>query len=121
MIRFMREASWKWAAWRTRGGRSTRPRPPTPSALTSGLAWIGRLYQIERQAREEIEAAIERWAKERSVAAAERALQEQRRAEEITLKLRQEDARPIVEKFATWLETMAREVLPKSPMGEAVG
>jgi len=48
-------------------------------------------------------------------------MQKQRLAEEITLKLRQEEARPIVEKFATWLETMAREVLPKSPLGEAIG
>jgi transposase len=92
-----------------------------PARAHTGLAWIGRLYQIERQAREQIEEAIERLTKEGPVNAAERALQVQRLAQEITLKLRQEEARPIVEKFATWLETMAGEVLPKSPMGEAIG
>ena len=48
-------------------------------------------------------------------------MQKQQLAEEITLKLRQEEARPIVEKFASWLEMMAGEVLPKSPLGEAIG
>jgi len=92
-----------------------------PQRAHSGLAGIGWLYQIERQAREAIEAAIERLTKEGPLDAAEFALQKQRLAEEIALKLRQEEARPIVEKFATWLETMAQEVLPKSPMGEAIG
>jgi hypothetical protein len=53
--------------------------------------------------------------------AAERAAQEQRLAEEITYKLRQELSRPVVEKFSAWLKTAAAAVLPKSPIGEAIG
>src|SRR5271157_133417 len=49
-----------------------------PQRASAALAWIGRLYQVERQAREEVEEAIERLAKEKPVDAAERALQEQR-------------------------------------------
>src|SRR5262249_15976275 len=37
------------------------------------------------------------------------------------LQLRQELAVPILEQFHTWLEAQRPEVLPKSPMGEAIG
>jgi transposase len=86
-----------------------------PERAHAGLAWIGRLYQIERQAKEQIGEAIQRLSKESGLDAA------QRLVEEITSKLRQEESRPVVEKFKEWLETAAGQVLPKSPIGEAIG
>jgi transposase len=91
-----------------------------PERAHAGLAWIGRLYQIEREARERVSEASERLAQERQRDAAERMAAEQRLAEEITHKLRQEQSRPLVEKFAEWLETVATQVLPKSPIAEAI-
>jgi hypothetical protein len=88
----------------------------------AALAWISRLYQIERTTKEQISEAIERMSKEIPLAEpAERAAQDERLAEEIRHKPRQEQARPMVEKFAEWLETTAGHVLPKSPVGEAIG
>jgi transposase len=61
------------------------------------LAYYGQLYEIERRAKE-----LE--------------LEDERRRQ-----LRQELALPILEQFRRWLETERAEVLPKSPMGEAIG
>lgn len=40
---------------------------------------------------------------------------------EQTRRMRQDLAVPILEQFRTWLESQRAEVLPKSPMGEAIG
>ena len=61
------------------------------------LALIGRLYEIERQAKAE-----------------------KRDADGIQA-LRQECSRPILEQIQQRLETFSIEVLPKSPMGQAIG
>jgi transposase len=53
--------------------------------------------------------------------AVERVVQGQRLAEEITYRLRQEQWRPVLDKFAEWLKTTAGQILPKSPIGEAIG
>jgi transposase len=58
------------------------------------LALYGQLYEIERQARD-----LE---------------------EELRQRLRQDLAVPILEQFHTWLEEQRRDVLPKSPLGEAL-
>ncbi len=58
------------------------------------LAFIARLYQIEDAAKE--------------LSPADRCA------------LRQAQAVPILAEFGTWLENIAREVLPKSPIGEAL-
>ena len=58
------------------------------------LAWIKRLYEIERDA------------KERDAA--------QRRD------LRQEHAKPLLKTIGQWLKEQQGQVLPKSPMGEAI-
>ncbi len=79
----------------------------------SGLAWIGRLYEIEREAKKQVGEAIERLSQGPPLDAAERAVAEQRLTEEITHKLRQEQSRPVVEKFGEWLETAAGQMLPK--------
>jgi transposase len=81
------------------------------------LAWIGRLYQIEREARKQVEEEMERLARSGPVSPETR----HRLAQQIALRLRQEQSRPVIEQFAAWLETAEAEVLPKSPMGEAIG
>ena len=59
------------------------------------LAYYGQLYEIERQARD--------------------------REERLRLLMRQDLAVPILERFKSWLGAQRAEVLPKSPMGEAIG
>jgi transposase len=59
------------------------------------LAWYAQLYEIERQARG--------------------------REETQRLRMRQDLAVPILEKLEAWLEAQRAEVLPKSPMSEAIG
>jgi transposase len=61
------------------------------------LAYYGQLYDLER-------------------AATANGLEDEQR-----YRLRQELAVPILEKFATWLGEEKDKVLPKSPMGEAIG
>jgi hypothetical protein len=59
------------------------------------LAYYRQLYELERQAKD--------------FSDAER------------LQMRQDLAVPILGQFCTWLEAQRPEVLPKSPMGEAIG
>ena len=59
------------------------------------LAYYAQLYEIEREA--------------------------QARDETQRLRMRQDLAVPILEKFKTWLEAQRQDVLPKSPLGEAIG
>jgi transposase len=61
------------------------------------LAYYGQLYDIERRAKE---------------IGADEALR---------LRMRQDLALPILEKFKTWLDQQKKDALPKSPFGEAVG
>jgi len=61
------------------------------------LAYYGQLYEIERQAK-----ALN----------ADDALR---------LQMRQDFAVPILEQFHAWLQTQRADVLPKSPLGEAIG
>ena len=55
-----------------------------PARAHAAMAYIGRLYQIEREAKERIDEAIERLAKEGPLDAAQRRLREWRLADEIT-------------------------------------
>jgi transposase len=59
------------------------------------LACYAQLYEIERQAHDRDEAQ--------------------------RLRMRQDLAVPILGRFKTWLEAQRAEVLPKSPLGEAIG
>ena len=61
------------------------------------LAYYGQLYEIERRAKA------------------------QNFDEEQVRQLRQDLAVPILNRFKQWLEAQQAEVLPKSPMGEAIG
>lgn len=65
-----------------------------PREAHEALAWIARLYEIEREAKS--------------------AADEQRRA------LRQARAVPLLAQFREWLLSLTGAVLPKSPMGQAV-
>jgi hypothetical protein len=72
-------------------------RTSDPGLSAIALAFIQSLYKVEREAKEQ----------EMSP--------DQRKA------LRQEKARPVLDSMHKWLEGMRDQVLPKSPMGEAVG
>ncbi len=71
----------------------------TSDALRShqALAYFGQLYEMERQAKA-------------------------RNADEaLRLQMRQDFAVPVLEQFHRWLSTQRADVLPKSPMAEAIG
>ena len=65
-----------------------------PREAHAALAWIGRLYEIEREAKD--------------------AMPEARRA------LRHDRALPLLAEFRVWLVSLTGSVLPKSPLGQAV-
>ncbi len=67
-----------------------------PERSHAAIAWIGRLYAVEREARDD------GWDDARLMAA------------------HTERSRPLLESFGSWLEGEARKVLPKSPVGEAI-
>jgi hypothetical protein len=71
-------------------------RTSDPERSHAAIAWVGRLYGIEREAREGA------WDDARLMAA------------------RSERSRPLLESFGAWLEGEARKVLPKSPIGDAI-
>jgi transposase len=78
-------------------------RTSDPPRAHQALAWIKLLYDVERDAK----AAHQSGDYEAFVAARHR--------------LRQERSRPLFEQFHAWLEAEAPKVLPKSPIGEAIG
>jgi transposase len=82
----------------------------------AALAWIGLLYQIEREAK----GAVEEEVAERVRSGPLDAATKRRLGDEITLGARQKRSRPLAEKFGEWLEQAAGQVLPKSPIGEAI-
>jgi transposase len=87
-----------------------------PERAHTGLAWIGLLYQIERTAKAEAEQELAELAQSGPVDTAT----QRRVRNELTHRLRREESRPLVEKFGVRLEHAAGQVLPKSPIGEAI-
>jgi transposase len=73
----------------------------------AALAFYRQLYSIERDIKTEL-SELPREASETTRAA-------------IRLRVRQERAVPVLEKFETWLDAEKPNVLPKSPMGIAIG
>jgi transposase len=71
-------------------------RTSDPERSHAAIAWIGRLYGVEGDARKHRLDAATRYA------------------------LRQERSRPILDSFGTWLAGEAAKVLPRSPIGEAI-
>ena len=71
-------------------------RTSDPERAHAAIAWIGRLYEVESDAKE-------------------------RKLDDATRHaLRQERSRPLLESFGEWLTAEAPGVLPKSPLGEAI-
>ena len=71
-------------------------RSSDPERSHAAIAWIGRLYAVEREAREGT------WDDAR------------------LMTTRAERSRPALESFGAWLEGESKKVLPKSPIGEAI-
>ena len=82
-----------WAHVRRRFIDATHGRKNTAAAHQM-VAWIGKLYQVERAARQNTP--------------------RERKA------LRQQQASPILDKMKAWLDEKAAKVLPKSVLGEAI-
>jgi hypothetical protein len=72
-------------------------RTSDPERSHAAIAWIGRLYDVEREAKE------------------------QKLDDAARHVLRQERSRPILQALGIWLQGEALKVLPKSPIGEAIG
>ena len=71
-------------------------RASDPERSHAAPAWIGRLYAVEREAKEGL------WDDDRVMAA------------------RRERSGPLLESLRSWLEGEAPKVLPRSPVGEAI-
>ena len=76
---------------------------------TAALVFYRELYAIERAIKEE----IAKTAPEGKADESERAA--------IRLRIRQERAIPVLERFREWLEAEKKDALPKSPLGIAIG
>ena len=76
---------------------------------TAALAFYRELYAIERAIKEEIA----------KTAPEDKADESERAA--IRLRIRQEKAVPVLERFREWLEAQKPDALPKSPFGIAIG
>jgi transposase len=74
--------------------------------METALAWIGKLYAVEKDLRERCQGAWKQLALEE-------------RAERIAAE-RQERSRPLLDGFHAWLEAEAPKVLPKSPVRGAM-
>jgi transposase len=79
------------------------------SRAAAALAFYRELYAIEKAIREEIAKTVPEDERDESRRAA------------IRLRIRQERAVPVLEQFREWLAAQKPEVLPKSPIGGAIG
>jgi transposase len=77
-------------------------RTTDPQRSHRALAWISLLYEVEREAKKHATEGYEAFVAARHA-------------------LRGERSRPIFKEFHAWLEAEAPKVLPKSPIGEAIG
>jgi transposase len=79
------------------------------SRAAAALAFYRELYAIEKAIREEIAKTVPEDEPDESVRAA------------IRLRIRQERAVPVLDRFREWLEAQRPDVLPKSPISGAIG
>jgi transposase len=77
-----------------------------PARAETALAWIGKLYVVEKELRER---SAGEW----------QSLHLEERVARIAA-VRQEQSRPLLEQFRPWLEAEAPKVLPKSPIRQAM-
>jgi transposase len=78
-------------------------RSSDPARAHAGIAWIGRLYEVEDRAGAALRA-------EATAAERDAVFRERRQAESV----------PLLADFRRWLEEQQPQVLPKSPIGEAL-
>jgi transposase len=88
------------ACWAHARRKFHESRRQEPARMETALAWIGKLYAVEKDLRARCQSA---W----------QGLSLEERAERIAVE-RQERSRPLLEAFHTWLEAEAPKVLPKS-------
>jgi transposase len=86
-------------------------RSTDPVRAHAALAFYRQLYGVEREIKDE----LERLAAERGAPLTGS------EADALTLARRQENAVPVLAQFRAWLEEQRPLVLPKSPIGEAIG
>jgi len=79
------------------------------SRAAAALAFYRELYAIEKAIKKEIAETVPEDETDESVRAA------------IRLRIRQERAVPVLERFGKWLEEQKKDVLPKSPINGAIG
>jgi transposase len=79
------------------------------SRAAAALAFYRELYAIEKAIRKEIAENVPEDEADESLRAA------------IRLRIRQERAVPVLERFGKWLEEQKQDVLPKSPINGAIG
>jgi len=79
------------------------------SRAAAALAFYRELYAIEKAIKKEIAEVVPEDETDESLRAA------------IRLRIRQERAVPVLERFGKWLEEQKRDVLPKSPINAAIG
>jgi hypothetical protein len=85
-------------------------RSSDPARAHAALAFYRQLYGVEREIKEELE---------RRVGASDTPLSPAD-ADALTLAWRQQKSAPVLAQFHTWLEEQRPQVLPKSPIGEAI-
>jgi hypothetical protein len=78
-----------------------------PARAAAALAYYSQIYAIEKEIKAEI-AKLPEGGDEPAQAA-------------IRLRVRQERAVPVLEGFKAWLDAQKPDVLPKSPLGAAIG
>jgi transposase len=89
------------ACWAHARRKFHESRRQEAARMETALAWIGKLYAVEKDLRERCQCA---W----------QGLSLEERAERIAAE-RQERSRPLLESFHAWLEAETPKVLPKSP------
>lgn len=81
-----------------------------PTSAVVAMAWIKRLYDVEREAKV--------WVKTLPVVLTEE--ERRRRLSIYRYELRQSKSAGIIDDFDDWLKEQEEEVLPKSPLGKAI-
>jgi transposase len=79
------------------------------SRAAAALAFYRELYAIEKAIKKEVAETVPEDETDESLRAA------------IRLRIRQERAAPVLERFGKWLEEQKKDVLPKSPINGAIG
>jgi transposase len=80
------------------------------------IAWIGRLYHIERTVQSEVARRLSDRGGDAPSPGERLAIEDQ-----VRIEARSRESAPILDGFSRWLESQVNSVLPRSPLGEAIG